>query len=149
VATDCKSNFQALSAPILSVIRDRYYKVTTEALRVCGELVRVLRPNLEVILYSMPCGHEVPCYLFYFFIFFYFVVQKTVVDFEPYIGPIYNAILGRLANQDQDQVWQNSLFSLPLLCACSALSFIMQICVLPGGKRMRHILHEFGGLYFW
>ncbi|AQK52272.1 Cullin-associated NEDD8-dissociated protein 1, partial [Zea mays] len=69
---------KALSAPILSVIRDRYYKVTTEALRVCGELVRVLRPNLE----------------------------KTVVDFEPYIGPIYNAILGRLANQDQDQ-WMN------------------------------------------
>ncbi|XP_020407588.1 cullin-associated NEDD8-dissociated protein 1 [Zea mays] len=66
---------KALSAPILSAIRDRYYKVTTEALRVCGELVRVLRPNLE----------------------------KTAVDFKPYIGPIYNVILGRLANQDQDQ----------------------------------------------
>ncbi|KAL5647982.1 hypothetical protein ACJX0J_042337, partial [Zea mays] len=66
---------KALSAPILSAIKDRYYKVTAEALRVCGELVRVLRPNLE----------------------------KTAVDFKPYIGPIYNAILGRLANQDQDQ----------------------------------------------
>jgi hypothetical protein len=72
VATDCKSNFQALSAPILSAIRDRYYKVTTEALRVCGELVRVLRPNLEVILYSMPYRHEVPYYLFYFFLFLLF-----------------------------------------------------------------------------
>ena len=76
MATDCKSNFQALPAPILSVIRDRYYKVTAEALRVCGELVRVLRPNLEVILYSMPCGHEVPCYLFYFFIFFILWCRK-------------------------------------------------------------------------
>ncbi|KAL5660422.1 hypothetical protein ACJX0J_027547, partial [Zea mays] len=28
---------------------------------------------------------------------------KTTVDFKPYIGPIYNAILGRLANHDQDQ----------------------------------------------
>jgi hypothetical protein len=71
---------KALSAPILSAIGDRYYKVTAEALRVCGELVRVLRPNLEA----------------------------SAVDFRPYIGPIYNAILGRLANQDQDQVWQNS-----------------------------------------
>ena len=50
VVADCKSNFQALSAPILSAIGDRYYKVTAEALRVCGELVRVLRPNLEVNL---------------------------------------------------------------------------------------------------
>jgi cullin-associated NEDD8-dissociated protein 1 len=41
---------QALSGPILSAIGDRYYKVTAEALRVCGELVRVLRPNFEVSL---------------------------------------------------------------------------------------------------
>ncbi|KAL5667252.1 hypothetical protein ACJX0J_019473, partial [Zea mays] len=57
---------KALSAPILSAIRDRYYKVTTEALR------------------------------------------KTAVDFKPYIGPIYNVILGRLANQDQDQNYQHA-----------------------------------------
>ena len=50
MVADCRSNFQALSAPILSAIGDRYYKVTAEALRVCGELVRVLRPNLEVNL---------------------------------------------------------------------------------------------------
>ncbi len=42
--------FQALSGPILSAIGDRYDKVTAEALRVCGELVRVLRPNFEVNL---------------------------------------------------------------------------------------------------
>ncbi|VAI12981.1 unnamed protein product [Triticum turgidum subsp. durum] len=39
---------QALSGPILSAMGDRYYKVTAEALRVCGELVRVLRPNFEI-----------------------------------------------------------------------------------------------------
>ncbi|KAJ1702873.1 hypothetical protein LUZ63_002652 [Rhynchospora breviuscula] len=66
---------QALSTPILSAVGDRYYKVTAEALRVCGELVRVLRPDFET----------------------------RSLDFRPYIGPIYNAILTRLANQDQDQ----------------------------------------------
>ncbi|KAG8058203.1 hypothetical protein GUJ93_ZPchr0002g25435 [Zizania palustris] len=52
---------QALSGPILSTIGDRYYKVTAEALRVCGELVRVLRPNF----------------------------QTRSLDYRPYIGPIY------------------------------------------------------------
>ncbi|WVZ77753.1 hypothetical protein U9M48_025580 [Paspalum notatum var. saurae] len=80
---------QALSAPILSAIGDRYYKVTAEALRVCGELVRVLRPNLEA----------------------------SSVDFRPYIGPIYNAILGRLANQDQDQEVKE--------CAISCMSLVV------------------------
>ncbi|KAG2656244.1 hypothetical protein PVAP13_1KG070300 [Panicum virgatum] len=80
---------KALSAPILSAIGDRYYKVTAEALRVCGELVRVLRPNLEA----------------------------SAVDFKPYIGPIYNAILGRLANQDQDQEVKE--------CAISCMSLVV------------------------
>uniref|UniRef100_A0ACD5V930 Uncharacterized protein n=1 Tax=Avena sativa TaxID=4498 RepID=A0ACD5V930_AVESA len=66
---------QALSGPILSAIGDRYYKVTADALRVCGELVCVLRPNSEA----------------------------SSLDFKPYIGPIYNAIFARLSNQDQDQ----------------------------------------------
>lgn len=42
--------FQALSSPVLSAVGERYYKVTAEALRVCGELVRVVRPNIEVRL---------------------------------------------------------------------------------------------------
>ncbi|XP_022716323.1 cullin-associated NEDD8-dissociated protein 1-like isoform X2 [Durio zibethinus] len=59
---------KALSSPVLSAVGERYYKVTAEALRVCGELVRVLRSNLE-----------------------------------PYVHPIYSAIMSRLTNQDQDQ----------------------------------------------
>ncbi|THG21611.1 hypothetical protein TEA_019624 [Camellia sinensis var. sinensis] len=59
---------KALSSPVLSAVGERYYKVTAEALRVCGELVRVVRPNIE-----------------------------------PYVHPIYNAIMSRLTNQDQDQ----------------------------------------------
>ncbi|KAL6629111.1 hypothetical protein ACP70R_028876 [Stipagrostis hirtigluma subsp. patula] len=80
---------QALSGPILSAIGDRYYKVTAEALRVCGELVRVLRPDLKA----------------------------SSLDFRPYISPIYNAILGRLANQDQDQEVKE--------CAISCMSLVV------------------------
>ncbi|VAH24888.1 unnamed protein product [Triticum turgidum subsp. durum] len=82
---------QALSGPILSAIGDRYYKVTAEALRVCGELVRVLRPNFE----------------------------ERTIDFRPYIIPIYKAILARLANQDQDQAFAviaNSPLRIDLSC---------------------------------
>ncbi|KAG5541204.1 hypothetical protein RHGRI_021154 [Rhododendron griersonianum] len=67
---------KALSSPVLSAVGERYYKVTAEALRVCGELVRVIRPNIE--------GYG--------------------FDFKPYVHPIYNAIMSRLTNQDQDQV---------------------------------------------
>ncbi|XP_026434973.1 cullin-associated NEDD8-dissociated protein 1-like isoform X2 [Papaver somniferum] len=66
---------KVLSAPVLSAVGERYYKVTAEALRVCGELVRVVRPY----------------------------VAGVGFDYKPYVHPIYNAILTRLANQDQDQ----------------------------------------------
>ncbi|CAN0899465.1 Cullin-associated NEDD8-dissociated protein 1 [Linum grandiflorum] len=66
---------KALSSPILSAVGERYYKVTAEALRVCGELVRVLRPN----------------------------IQDHTFGFQPYVHPIYKAIMSRLTNQDQDQ----------------------------------------------
>ncbi|PWZ29099.1 Luminal-binding protein 3 [Zea mays] len=44
-------------------------------------------------------------------------IKTTVVDFKPYIGPIYNAILGRLANQDQDQEVKE--------CAISCMSLVV------------------------
>ncbi|KAH9684486.1 Cullin-associated NEDD8-dissociated protein 1 [Citrus sinensis] len=66
---------KALSSPVLAAVGERYYKVTAEALRVCGELVRVLRPSVEGLGF----------------------------DFKPYVQPIYNAIMSRLTNQDQDQ----------------------------------------------
>ncbi|OIW13592.1 hypothetical protein TanjilG_07934 [Lupinus angustifolius] len=66
---------KALSAPVLLAVGERYYKVTAEALRVFGELVHVVRPNIE----------------------------GSVFDFRPYVHPIYNGIMSRLINQDQDQ----------------------------------------------
>ncbi|KAJ6798880.1 cullin-associated NEDD8-dissociated protein 1 isoform X2 [Iris pallida] len=80
---------EALSNPVLSAVRERYYKVTAEALRVCGELVRVLRPNFETCTF----------------------------DFRPYVRPTYNAILTRLANQDQDQEVKE--------CAISCMSLVI------------------------
>ncbi|CAH1451388.1 unnamed protein product [Lactuca virosa] len=67
----------AISATVLSAVGECYYKVTAEALRVCGELVRVVRPNIEV----------------------------SDFDFKPYIHSIYMAILSRLTNQYQYQAF--------------------------------------------
>ncbi|AEC05595.1 cullin-associated and neddylation dissociated [Arabidopsis thaliana] len=66
---------KALSSPVLAAVGERYYKVTAEALRVCGELVRVVRPSTAGMGF----------------------------DFKPFVHPIYNAIMSRLTNQDQDQ----------------------------------------------
>lgn len=41
------SMFQTLSTPVLAAVGERYYKVTAEALRVCGELVKAIRPNFD------------------------------------------------------------------------------------------------------
>ncbi|XP_076954114.1 cullin-associated NEDD8-dissociated protein 1-like [Bidens hawaiensis] len=66
---------KAISAPVLSAVGERYYKVTAEALRVCGELVQVVCPDIKVLDF----------------------------DFKPYVRPMYDAIMSRLTNQDQDQ----------------------------------------------
>ncbi|KMT07634.1 hypothetical protein BVRB_6g147600 [Beta vulgaris subsp. vulgaris] len=85
---DC-SSVQALSGPVLSAVGERYYNVTAEALRVCGELVRVLRPRIEV----------------------------SGFDFKPFVHPIYNAIMTRLTNQDQDQeVKECAITCMGLVC---------------------------------
>ncbi|WJX61384.1 Cullin-associated NEDD8-dissociated protein 1 [Trifolium repens] len=65
---------KALSAPVLSAVGDRYYKVAAEALRVRGELVSAARPNIE----------------------------GSGFYFRSYVHPIYNGILSSLINQDQD-----------------------------------------------
>lgn len=34
---------------MLAAVGERYYKVTAEALRVCGELVKAIRPNFDTV----------------------------------------------------------------------------------------------------
>lgn len=67
---------KALLEPVLIAVNERYYKVTAEALRVCGELVKVVRPSINL---------------------------AAGFDFKPYVQPIYGCILKRLTAQDQDQ----------------------------------------------
>jgi cullin-associated NEDD8-dissociated protein 1 len=40
------ANFKSISGPVYKAVADSYYKINAEALRVCTELVKVLRPNL-------------------------------------------------------------------------------------------------------
>lgn len=42
---DIQPHTQALSSPIFAAVGERYYKVTAEALRVCEQLVRIIRPQ--------------------------------------------------------------------------------------------------------
>eukprot|EP00898_Chlorokybus_atmophyticus_P001722 jgi/Chlat1/2550/Chrsp175S02405 len=67
---------QTLSGPVLACVNERYYKVTAEALRVCSELVKVIRPRVD---------------------------GSSTFDFQPYVKPLYTCILQRLTAQDQDQ----------------------------------------------
>lgn len=92
MATDCKSNFQARSVPILSAVKNRYYKVTDGALRACGEVVRVLCPILEVILYSMSCGHEVPCCLIFIFLILWCRQPRLFLDHTTLCGRLQHAL---------------------------------------------------------
>lgn len=48
--------------PVLTAVGERYYKVTAEALRVCGELVRVVRPNVKVGLLNFLLAFLNKCY---------------------------------------------------------------------------------------
>jgi hypothetical protein len=51
-------SMQALSGPVLAAVGERYYKVTAEALRVCGELVKAIRPNFDMVRdYFLTYGH--------------------------------------------------------------------------------------------
>ena len=47
-------SLQEILDPVLSAVGERYYKVTAEALRVCGELVKVIRPNVNEVSWCRP-----------------------------------------------------------------------------------------------
>ncbi|KAL8156104.1 hypothetical protein AgCh_001263 [Apium graveolens] len=80
-----------ISRPILLAVRDSYYKVTAEALRVCDEIVRVVRPKTQ--------GYN--------------------FDYKPCIYPIYNAIMECLVNQDQYQEVKECAISSIGLVVCT------------------------------
>jgi cullin-associated NEDD8-dissociated protein 1 len=65
----------ALVPAVLSLVDDRYYKITAESLRVIAELVRVLRP----------------------------APPEAGFKFAPHVPPIFKVVRARLDAQDQDQ----------------------------------------------
>eukprot|EP01113_Clastostelium_recurvatum_P046299 TRINITY_DN809_c0_g1_i2.p1 TRINITY_DN809_c0_g1~~TRINITY_DN809_c0_g1_i2.p1 ORF type:complete len:1240 (+),score=410.29 TRINITY_DN809_c0_g1_i2:61-3780(+) len=62
-----------LSTPVLKAVGDHYYRISAEGLRVCLELIRVIRP------------------------------AGSSFDSRPYVDPLYQAILSQLQAQDLDQ----------------------------------------------
>ncbi|QHO43315.1 Cullin-associated NEDD8-dissociated protein [Arachis hypogaea] len=98
---------KALSAPVLSAVGERYYKVTAEALRVCGELILVVRPSIE----------------------------GSGFDFRPYVHPIYNGIMSRIINQDRDhEVKECAICCIALIVSIFALALEL-CCTLMSDKR--------------
>eukprot|EP00899_Mesostigma_viride_P020190 jgi/Mesvir1/28172/Mv04732-RA.1 len=69
-------HIKSLSGPVMAAVEDRYYKVTAEALRVCGQLIKAIRPNVKA---------------------------PSSFDFKPFVPPLYECIFKRLNAQDQDQ----------------------------------------------
>jgi cullin-associated NEDD8-dissociated protein 1 len=64
---------QLVAPAVFAAVGERYYKVTSGALRVCVEMIRVVRPSAD-----------------------------STFDFSQYTGPLYAAIEARLTAQDQD-----------------------------------------------
>ena len=64
---------QVVAPAVFAAVGERYYKVTSEALRVCAEMITVVRPSAD-----------------------------SAFDFSSYTGPLYAAIEARLTAQDQD-----------------------------------------------
>ncbi|KAL4425586.1 hypothetical protein ABPG75_009602 [Micractinium tetrahymenae] len=66
----------AISKLVYAAVGERYYKVAAEALRVCEQLVRVIRPN---------------------------VAAPVDAAMQPLVRPLYDCVMQRLSAQDQDQ----------------------------------------------
>jgi len=80
----------SLLPSIASLVNDRYYKITAEALRVCSEIVRVLRPD----------------------------PPATTFDYTTHAPVLFNSAKTRLLAQDQDQEVKECAISCMGLVIC-------------------------------
>lgn len=80
MSSNAPSVFQPHAAPasklVYAAVGERYYKVAAEALRVCEQLVRVMRPD---------------------------VGAPVDAAMQPLVKPLYDCVMQRLSAQDQDQ----------------------------------------------
>ncbi len=81
---------EALVPLVLILVKHRYYKISVEALRVCCEMVLVLRPH--------PPADE--------------------FDFRPFVQPLFASVKARLLAQDQDQEVKECAISCMGLVLC-------------------------------
>lgn len=65
---------KALTSSVYKAVSDSYYKITAEALRVCAEIVKILRP-----------------------------AGGSSFDFKPFVKPLYNAVADKFSANDIDQ----------------------------------------------
>jgi len=83
-------HMQTLAPLVLLLVKHRYYKISVEALRVCCEMVLVLRPH--------PPADD--------------------FDFRPFVQPLFASVKARLLAQDQDQEVKECAISCMGLVLC-------------------------------
>lgn len=119
---------------MFAAVGERYYKVTSEALRVCSELISVVRPS-----------------------------PASTFDFKPYTVPMYTAIEARLTAQDQVSLPRALLFVVgglglkPGWCPRGFASSVSDSeyeslrvrFAGPGGEGVRHHVHGAAGGSAW
>ena len=71
-----QSSLHQLATPVFDAVRERYYKVTSEALQTCNAMVHILRPSPDTI------------------------IDDALVE---WISPLFDAVMYRLKAQDVDQ----------------------------------------------
>jgi cullin-associated NEDD8-dissociated protein 1 len=69
-------NFKSISGPVYKAVADSYYKINAEALRVCTELVKVLRPN---------------------------VAGQSTFDYKPHVDQLFKVTQEKFNTNDIDQ----------------------------------------------
>ncbi|KAF9934606.1 Cullin-associated NEDD8-dissociated protein 1 [Linnemannia zychae] len=91
-------NLDQLCPPVISAIQDKFYKISSEALVCCMELIKVVR--------HMDFDEDAQRYSF----------QSLDPEAKPYILQIYNVILQRVSTADADQeVKERSILCLGVL----------------------------------
>ncbi|KAF8982329.1 Cullin-associated NEDD8-dissociated protein 1 [Entomortierella lignicola] len=93
-----QKNVGQLCSPVISAIQDKFYKISSEALVCCMELIRVVR--------SMEFDEEAQKYTF----------DSLDPSAKPYVLEIYKVILQRVSTADADQeVKERSILCLGVL----------------------------------
>jgi len=108
-------HLKVLAPPVFKAVRDNYYRISAEALRVCAEFVRTLR------------------------------YEGSSFDYKPFVGDLFGATLDKLKVQDIDQeVKESAITCMGLIIATfgdqlkSELPAVLQIFL----ERLTNVTNE-------